>query len=152
MDRLLASVLLFVTLSAGCASAQQDVQGQQGLRIEAVSAPKTGERLSVRLRGSTAVLDVVSPAGIGRARLVAGNGGWPPRVLVRLHLQALEGFEAWNGSQRFVHALGHEENLRRHRRQQGGVALDPIEVEFPASLLQGNPAWVQIRWVDWYRG
>ena len=150
--RALTLVALSLTLCAGCASAKQDLQRQRGFRIQEVSTPKTGERLSLRLQGSTAVLELFSPAGIGRARLVAGSGGWPRRVLVRLHLQALEGFEAWNGSQHFVHALSHEENVRRHRRQRNGAVLEPIEEELPASLLQDNPDWVQIQWVDWYRG
>ncbi len=152
LRRALPLAVLFLTVCAGCAPARQDLQRQRSVRIEAVSAPKAGEQLSVRLQGSTAVLEVFSPAGIGRARLVSGSGGWPRRFLVRLHLQALEGFEAWNGSQRFVHALSHEENVRRHRKQQNGEVLDPIEVELPPSLLQDKPDWVQIQWVDWYRG
>lgn len=145
-------ILMFFTLSAGCVSPQKDSRGQPGLRVEAISAFGAGERLTIRLQGSAAVLDVVSPGGIGRARLLTSGRGWPRRVLVRLHLQALEGFEAWNGSRRFFHALRHEENVRRHQQQQEGVALEPIVVELPAELLQGNPSWVQIQWVDWYRG
>ena len=124
------SGILLILLFIDCASAQQGPATLPGFQVEPISADGADERLTVRRQGSTAVLEVVSQVGIGRARLLAASGGWPGRVLVRLHLQALEGFQAWNGGQRFFHALRHEDNVRRHRllrqgRQETGRNSDP---------------------------
>ena len=122
-----------------------------GVRVEAISPFGADDRLVIQSREFTAALDVVSRIGIGWARLSAAPGGWPQRLLVRLHVRALEGFEAWSSSWVFSYALDHEENVRRHRRAKAGEVLEPICVELPGSLFEDSAVSVELQWVDWCR-
>jgi hypothetical protein len=112
---------------------------------------KENDRLTVELTGSTAIIDVASPTGIGRAEITTTTGLWPQKLIFRFHLQALEGFQISNGAHRYDFSLKPEENAARFEQAQAGQKLDPIEVEVPSSWLKDAPGSLNIQWVDWYR-
>jgi hypothetical protein len=112
---------------------------------------READRLTLGISDSVDIVDVMSPTGIGQAEITSLTGIWPSRLVFRLHLQALEGFEVARGEQRFSNSLSSEENTRRHQASQTGQRLDPIEVEIPPKLLRQGVGSLIIQWVDWYR-
>ena len=123
------------------------------LRFTELSASdaQAANRLTLTRKDSTTIVDVVSPSGIGLVRMTTTTGTWPQRLIVRLHLQALEEFMASNGDQHFHYAWSSEQNARRVQQGRTGQTLPPIEVEVPQTLLGEGVASLTIHWVDWYR-
>ncbi len=103
---------------------------------------KVGDSVGVYWMGDEAVLEVHSDIGLGQATIIAGGGTWPPRVSVRLYLEALEGMTLWNDQITF-------------EREDLDVAIEEggeyIEVAVPSELLQEDAPEFQIHWIDFYR-
>lgn len=112
---------------------------------------KENDRLSLEITDAMSIIDVVSPTGIGRAKITTPTGQWPPRLIFRFHLQALEGFQVSADNHLFNYSLEPEENSSRYNQAQAGQKLEPIEVEVPSAWLKEAPNSFNIQWVDWYR-
>jgi hypothetical protein len=112
---------------------------------------KENDRLSLEITDSITFIDVVSPTGIGKAKITTSTGHWPQRLIFRFHLQALEGFQVSADNHHFSYSLEPEENTSRYNRAQAGQKLEPIEVELPSAWLKEAPNGFNIQWVDWYR-
>lgn len=124
---------------------------QLSLTLIPTGHDKENDQLTLAFTGSTAIIDITSPTGIGKAKITTATGHWPQRVIFRLHLQALEGFQVSNGNYHFNYALESEHNAYRYNQAKAGQKLDPIEVEVPPGWLEEAPATLNIQWIDWYR-
>ena len=124
----------------------------QSLIILTPTGPdKENDRLILEITDSMSIIDVVSPTGIGRAKITTPTGQWPQRLIFRFHLQALEGFQVSAGNHHFNYSLEPEENTSRYNQAQAGQKLEPIEVELPSAWLKEAPNSLNIQWIDWYR-
>ncbi len=127
-------------------------------------------RISVVPDPFRTVLEVESPAGIGHARLTPAVAGcWPERIVLRLHLAALESFEVDNGAVK-IHTefkaqppfaqvasdsssgekqLGEASPYWIFARRERSENI--FELTLPAALLKDAPAALDIRWIDYLR-
>ena len=125
----------------------------------AASAPRE-DRVEARVEAATSIVDVYHERGVGGARITAPASGWPPALLVRLHLfPALESFTAASssGSLDCTQARAQRDNPRPSCRMNGmpvdavRAAADYFEVTLPHALLPGDGGAVDLRWVDRWR-
>lgn len=131
------AMLLLSMVGAECAG--DSAAGPPGLQVQATGPRANGDRLSVTGSAESVVIDIESQFGIGRAVLLPGSAGWPRQIRIRLHLTALEGFEAWADD-------------RHYRYEVSGRAKDPpFEVMLPAGFVVPTTAEIRIEWVDRYR-
>lgn len=139
--------------------------GRADTRIGFLSEPKT------------TIVDIRSGFGIDTATIKRESNSWPESIVVRLHVKGLESFKAmvgetaveWSVSSTGSHAKrvslrkgGDESALDETSpyyseiRIAGGNGKIPLqdgyfEVALPAKLLEGNPAEITLRWIDFYR-
>ena len=118
----------------------------------------------VRVEGNTAVVDIRSKRGIGRTTLAVKDGDWPAKVILRLHLKGLEGFELSAGDKKLKTFVSSQKNAPPAPGQlkvklvpeKGAEAKVPLkgyfEIEVPADLLKAKPENLKLHWVDFYRG
>jgi hypothetical protein len=137
---------------------------------------KPEDRVTVKLENGAAIVDVVSPSGIGGATVELQKGPWPATV-VRLHLKGLESFSAVAGKHKLAgYVLSHSGNAQRLTLSEEGqegereagttirvfddrgkpaAGLPPpggcFEIALPKVLLEGQPKLLRIAWVDFYR-
>jgi hypothetical protein len=143
----------------------------------AESFPIKGDGVRIFSEGECAVINVESRRGIGRASIKRIAKSWPKKLLLRLHLQGMEGLKltagettvsAWvssGGDFKCYTALiqgGQEESLNEtspywvETSSVGVSAKIPaanhyFELEVPQELLKSNPDALDIHWVDFYR-
>lgn len=108
------------------------------LAIESGTANPAGERFEQHWDGARLVVDIHSPNGIGRATLKPRGAGWPLRLAFRLHLGALEGFEA-KGAQNMRFSLG------------STTLTEPALIDLPHGIVAKDSPQLEIQWVDRYR-
>ncbi len=130
-------IVLLATVAPACGG--QSAAGPPALLAQATGPRADGDRLSVAGTTESAVIDIESEFGIGRAVLYPGKAGWPQQIRFRLHLEALEGFEAWADDRHYRHeASGREDR-------------PPFELTLPAGFVAPTTAEIRIQWVDRYR-
>ena len=110
------------------------------------------------------VVEIRSKRGIGRATILAKDGIWPKRVVLRLHLKGLENFEISNGAKTLKTFVSSQKNAPPHPGplkvklvpEEGAAAKIPLkgyfEIEVPADFLKGKPESLKLHWIDFYRG
>lgn len=108
------------------------------LNIESTSANAAGERFEQSWDGARLIVDVHSPAGIGKAILRPAGQGWPLRLAFRLHVSALEGFEA-RAAQNMRISLGRE------------PLPEPALIDVPYGVVAKDSEQLEVQWVDHYR-
>lgn len=108
------------------------------LSIESQSPDPAGERFGQAWQGARLVVDVHSNSGVGRAVLRPRAQGWPPKLALRLHVRALEGFEV-RGAQTLRWSLGRE------------PLTEPVLIDLPHGAYTQDSAQIEIQWVDRYR-
>jgi hypothetical protein len=125
--------------AAGCSGAgTARTPTNAGLDVDLLGSHAQGDRITTERVGETLFLDVHSASGIGRARIEPPAAGWPRRIVFRMYLVALEGFEVI-GTGRF--------EAGRHEAAPAGQA---IEVELPREVA-GAGLPLTVAWVDRYR-
>lgn len=100
------------------------------------------------------VFDVLCKLGIGSAKIVLVEGSWPERMVVQLHLSALEGFIVTNNKLRFlrnmldVTAYDNKGNLfeQKYLLEKRGF----YEVKLPTVLFDKDTREIKITWVEFY--
>jgi len=108
------------------------------LAIESGTASPAGERFEQSWDGARLIVDIHSPSGIGRATLRPREQGWPLRLAFRMHVGALEGFEAKSA-----------QNLRI---SLGSAPLtEPALIDLPYGVVAKDSQQLEIQWVDRYR-
>ena len=114
------------------------------------------------------LIDITSPTGIGSTTIEKTAGQWPPRIVMRLHVNALESFKFHyadtvidvNVSSHGDHAVS--ETFEAPRRMGTASAGDPywiavtpgqgyFDLEAPADFLKSGENQFTIEWIDFYR-
>jgi len=108
------------------------------LSIESQSGSPTGERFEQSWDGARLVIDVHSPSGIGKAILRPRDRGWPLRLTFRMHVSALEGFEA-RAAQNMRISLGSD------------PLTEPASIDLPYGVVAKDSEQLEVQWVDHYR-
>jgi hypothetical protein len=140
--------------------------GNQSPRFNA--AADKDNQLSLDIENDTAVIDVQSPGGIGKADIEFLSGGYPSQIILRLHIQKLEGFKLTYGRTTVsASSSGVSDTVRQSRIESDGSerAVTPssplwmdirpeqeyLEITLPAALTQEKPESFSFQWVDFYR-
>lgn len=124
-----------------------------------VTPARAGDQATVRWQGEAPVVDIYSPGGIGAAQI-----NWPatlqaPALLLRLHLEGLEGLQVTSASH---YAALSVDNAPPHMvRSADGAAISTaldLDVQRDENVftVRLGPAWLQdgslaVQWVDFYR-
>jgi hypothetical protein len=104
-----------------------------------IESPSTGgDSFSQSWDGARLIVDITSPGGSGKATLKPREQGWPLRLAFRMHVTALEGFEA--------HAA---QNLRISLGSQ--PLTEPALVDLPYGIYTKDSSQLEIQWIDHYR-
>lgn len=132
------------------------------------------------ITSSTAIIDIMSPTGIGGAAIEKTGGQWPLKVAMRFHLKGLEDLKFTYGARTMAVSvsstgdnavresaiIGDSEtpikndspywmavNIVSKDGSPGKIPLEDgtIEVTAPADFLQGDNAQFSIEWIDFYR-
>lgn len=122
-----------------------------GLQVKLTGRSKAADNYNIKNTAEGVIIDVLSPSGIGSLSITAPGDKWPPRMIIRLHLQALEGFTAKIGEKKFDYILKREENNYRFKQAGQGKKLKPIDVEIPKEFLINSQGELKIKWIDRYR-
>jgi len=161
------------------ASANAEGQTKGGFRW---SARRKEDRLEIRTEERRLVIEVHSPFGISAARVERTDAKWPGEVVVRLRLRGLESFRAQtkscvlsvsvlshsphqcltklsvNGKAREIKPEG-PTALKVERFQADGKPAEGLpgpggwfDVHLPPIMLRDQPAELDLRWIDFYRG
>lgn len=130
-----ARIILFLVLLAvlaGCSSAMTLTGTVSGAR---------DNELLIKSGGPLAVVEVVSPRGIGQAAIEAVSYGLPQRILLRFKLRGLEELRLSFGLVEITASLrdasGRVSESMRQSDQKGAVV----------PLAAGDPFWMPIRLV-----
>ncbi len=107
------------------------------LAIESTTASPAGERFEQSWDGARLIVDVHSPSGIGKA-ILRPRGQWPLRLAFRMHVSALEGFEA-RAAQNMRISLGRE------------PLSEPPLIDLPYGVVAKDSEQLEVQWVDHYR-
>jgi len=171
--------MLFVALGIAIELAACAVSIQSPTALKAV--PKKGDpQIVFSITSGTAIIDIVSPPGIGGAAIEKTGGQWPPKVLMRFHLKGLEDLKFMYGDKtvavsvsstgdstvRESAIIGDSEtpikndspywmavNILSKDGSPGKIPLEDstIEVTAPADFLRSDNAQFSIEWIDFYR-
>ena len=132
------------------------------------AATDKDNELSLQDEAGTTVIDVQSPSGIGKANIKFLSGNYPGQIVLRLHVQALEGFKLTYGATTLsASSSGTSDAVTQSSIQPGGVesAVTPsdplwmdiqreqeyIEIKLPDAMTQEKPESFSFEWVDFYR-
>lgn len=157
-------VMLAVCL-AGCAM----IAANDGHWL--VMPDQAGNRLAVTTIDHTAVLDIFSERGIGRANVQWLGGDYPAHILLRLHLRGLEelrftyatttltlsmpstGASTPQQAVMTTSASGQAEPVTPASPywMKTAVTNGWIEVELPPAFVQGRYTRFAVQWVDFFR-
>lgn len=146
-----------------------------------VATKRADDRIDVSSKGATTTFSVRSPTGIGSATISRMAGDWPERLILRLHLQGLEGLKVSNGQLEFVAEVVAQDKkrfLQVTKNSQPGKPPEPkkladyeihsfekngkptqvvplqdgyFEVRLPKELFTDDPKSITINWIDFYR-
>ena len=132
------------------------------------AATDKDNQLSWSIEDETAVIDVQSPGGIGKADIELLSGSYPAQITLRLHIKNLEGFKLTYGKTTVSAASsGTPETVTQSLIQSDGseraiTSLSPgwmeirpeqeyLEITLPRALTQEKPKSFSFQWVDFYR-
>ena len=124
--------------------------------------------LSLSNQSGTTVIDVQSPSGIGKADIELLSGSYPAQIILRLHIQKLEGFKLSYGtttlsasssgtSDAVVQSLIQPDGGERAITPSSPLWMDIqpeqeyFEIKLPNTLTQEKPEAFSFEWVDFYR-
>lgn len=160
---------------AACRSVQQNA-----IMLKAIPG-KADARLTVAINNDSALVEIFSVSGIGRADLEAAAPALPQKLILRFHLRGLEELRFAYDEKIIALSLSSapEQGVRQTLQQGGGqtqslTAQSPywmkvrvvapegekdkrplpagyIEVEAPPDFLAGQHRKASLHWIDFYR-
>jgi hypothetical protein len=152
------AMLLVLAGLAACAllAACQPVRQPPPLTV---TPAKPGDQAQVRAAGETVVIDLYSPSGIGAAQITWPGALEAEALLLRLHLNGLEGLQVSSASR---HAALSVDNAPPYivRSADGAAISSALDIDVQrgegAFTVRLGPAWLQdgslaVQWVDFYR-
>jgi hypothetical protein len=157
---LFLSVVILLSLIA-CAPAATSID-----RVAYKATPLKGDPVvTFSTSNEMLLIDITSPTGIGGAAIEKSGGQWPPKIIMRLHVKALESFKFSYGNTTIdVSVSSHGANAVFEGSTANG-ALQPgdpewitvtpgagyFDLEVPAAFLQSGENKFTIEWIDFYR-
>lgn len=140
--------------------------GNQPPEFDAVA--DKDNQLSLRQQNETTVIDVQSPGGIGKADIEFLSGSYPGQIILRLHIERLEGFKLVYGNTTLsASASGTADAVIQNLIQPDGAerAVTPasslwmdiqreqayFEIKLPDAMAREKPKTFAFEWVDFYR-
>src|SRR5687767_6570455 len=132
------------------------------------AATDKDNQLSLNIENETAVIDVQSPGGIGKAEIKLLSGSYPAQIVLRLHIKRLEGFKLTYGktmlnasssgvSEPVTQSLIQPDGSERAVKPSSPLWMDIqpgqeyLEITLPTALTQEKPESFSFQWVDFYR-
>lgn len=132
------------------------------------AATDKDNQLSWSIEDETAVIDIQSPGGIGRADIELLSGSYPLQITLRLRIKNLEGFKLTYGKTTVsASSSGTSETVTESLIESDGseraiTLLSPwwmdirpeqgyLEITLPRALTQEKPKSFSFQWVDFYR-
>ena len=132
------------------------------------AATDKDNELSLRNESGTTVIDIQSPSGIGKADIEFLSGNYPGQIVLRLHIEGLEGFKLTYGtttlsasspgtSEAVVQSLIQPDGAERAITPSSPLWMDIqreqeyFEIKLPNAMTQERPESFSFEWVDFYR-
>ena len=132
------------------------------------AATDKDNQLSWSIEDETAVIDIQSLGGIGKADIKLLSGSYPAQIILRLHLKNLEGFKLTYGKTTVsASSSGTSETVTQSLIESDGseraitslslwwMEIQPeqgyLEITLPRALTQEKPKSFSFQWVDFYR-
>jgi hypothetical protein len=162
MKRFRVQTILFSFLLVSCGGISAGAQPEQPAFIVITKNPD--DRVDIQYENGTALIDIQSPTGIGSAALELESGEMPETMILRLHLNGLEGFRLLSGQEQISASAsggGNQAHLSAGQESplQPGhplwVEIQPgegyFEVTVPRQFIQDAGTIFEIEWIDFYR-
>lgn len=153
-------------------AAAPDKRQQGALEVREQSA---SAHVAVTEEAGSTRIDIRCTAGVGRATVARRSPQWPATLRVRLYLNGLSSFRATSGPTTVEWSAAEPgggviliEPTAERAIDASSPYWTPIcivtqddapqlegncyEIPLPAHLLEGNPAEIQLSWVDYFRG
>jgi hypothetical protein len=162
---------------AACSAAFEPAAGTAA-RYQ-VSSSRPSAQVTARSEGDKAIIEIYSENGIGDATVNLVSGDWPAKIVMRFHLQGLEGMQFTYDETQVILSVTTQNMILQSVSQDGGAseptedgsaywmpvsffdkegaAVDRpaaggvIEVIAPADFHAGDHAAFTINWIDFYR-
>ena len=132
------------------------------------AATDKDNQLSWSIEDETAAIDVQSPGGIGKADIEYLSGSYPAQIILRLHVEGLEGFKiTYDTTTLSASSSGISDSITQSLIQPDGgeravMPSSPLwmdikreqeyfEIKLPATLTEERPGAFSFEWVDFYR-
>lgn len=144
-----------------------------------ITTKRSDDRVDVNSKDDKAMFVIRSPFGISNATIERTSEQWPDKVVIELRLKGLESFKAstdklkleasvssHDGSVRLwkdgkedssldsespywmeIKALDNEDEPTKASPLKDGV----FEMQLPKKFFEGNPKWLKVEWIDFYR-
>lgn len=127
----LACLATLINLAACSASPQERVTLN-------VLSHQQDARIAVDVDSERAIIDIVSPSGIGNAEFEITSQALPKKIILRMHLRGLEELQFNYGKTVVIGSIASTQGnrIRQHRRDAGSIELQPI--------LPDSPYWMKI--------
>lgn len=138
MKRLYLETFLLSVLLVSCAG--QPASAQSGEPVFVVTAKNTDDQISIQFDNSAALIDIISPSGIGAATFELESGSMPEQVVLRLHLQGLEEIRLTSSQTSIAASVSNSDPSEVHQRIAAASINTPI--------LPGQPLWMEIEIVS----
>ena len=152
-----------------------DEPTQFQIRLKDRGPQRESASIKVNAGQEAVIFEVSDQSGIGSGSIHLRNGRWPEKVVLRVLLSGLEGFEIKVGGKTFSGAYHGEDAPRRDNclpvrmLDTGGRPLSGryliesdksgvtnrregyYEIEVPQALLNSEARAIELSWVDFYR-
>lgn len=144
-----------------------------------ITTKRGNDRVEVKAEADKAVFSIRSPFGISNAAIERTGEKWPDAVVLRLHLQGLESFQASNGKVKLAASVSSQDGkVRLWKDGNEEAPLDAtsqywieirmvgddgrptktiprkdgyFEMALPKAFFEGNPQTITVNWIDFYR-
>ncbi|MFY8202144.1 MAG: hypothetical protein ACOVLE_15820 [Pirellula staleyi] len=144
-----------------------------------ITSKRSDDRVEVKLEKGKVVFDVRSPIGISSVTIERTTEQWPEKVAIQLRLKGLENVRVSTDKIKLeasVSSQSGDTRLWKDGREDSPLnskspywmeirIIDSdgkptkviplkdgiLEMQLPKMLLEGNPKFVQLEWIDFYR-
>ena len=162
MKRFHLQILLFSFLLMSCGGVSAGAQPGGPAFIVITKNPD--DRVDIQYEDGISLIDIQSPTGIGDATFELESGTMPENMILRLHLNGLEGFRltseqdqisasASGGENQALLSAGQESPLQPGHPLW--VEIEPgeeyFEVTVPRQFIQDAGTIFEVEWIDFYR-
>ena len=167
-----SAIFIVTFLSVGCASAADESRFK-------ITANRDDDKINVTVNNDKVVISVHSPFGISQSFIERSDDKWPDTMILRLHLNGLEGLKISNGKITVEAAVSTQDGtVRLWENGKEDSPLDSgspywmeirmlgddgkpttsiplkdgyFEIQLPKALFEDNPKSITVNWIDFYR-